>query len=138
MPKSKPLRKQPKQKTNSSSQKTENASIIQRPQRTIIQTTLPTILIPYYLLGNPSLIYLLLLSVAIPNLVLLVTQTTTTISNSNVLEGLRLHLVILLRLALALRSKETRKETQKGYLKETQISTKRGLKRFLKPLIIQI
>ena len=42
-------------------------------------------------------------------------------SDSNVAEESKLHLAILLRLALALGSRETRRETLREYLKETLV-----------------
>jgi hypothetical protein len=50
-----------------------------------------------------------------------VTWITTAISDSDVLEESRLHLAILLRLALALESGETGKEILREYLRETLI-----------------
>jgi hypothetical protein len=61
-----------------------------------------------------------------------VTWITTVISNSDVLEELRLHLAILLGLTLALESRETRKEILRGYLRETLICIIRELRRYLR------
>jgi hypothetical protein len=61
-----------------------------------------------------------------------VTWITTVISNSDVLEELRLHLAILLGLALALESRETGKEILRGYLRETLICITRDLRRYLR------
>jgi hypothetical protein len=61
-----------------------------------------------------------------------VTWITIAISDSDVLEGLRLHLAILLELALALESGETRKEILRGYLRETLICITGELRRYLR------
>ena len=135
------LRKQLKQKTDFSFQRARSTSIIQKPLKTTNQNARSITLIPYYLIGpllrNP-LIYSLLLPIATLNLVLLVTQITTTISDSNVLKGLRLHLAILLGLALALESRETRREILRGYLRETLIYIIGELRRYLRLQTTQI
>jgi hypothetical protein len=61
-----------------------------------------------------------------------VTWITIAISDSDVLEGSRLHLAILLGLALALESGETGKEILRGYLRETLICIIGELRRYLR------
>jgi hypothetical protein len=67
-----------------------------------------------------------------PNPVLLIIWISTAISDSDVLEESRLHLAILLGLALALESRETGKEILRGYLRETLICITRELRRYLR------
>ena len=76
---------------------------------------------------NAILLYLLVLSQTILTLYL-----HTNESDSNIAKESKSHLAILLRLALALRSRETRKGTLREYLKETLVYTRLGVRRSLR------
>ena len=58
----------------------------------------------------------------------------TSISVDSIARESKSHLAILLGLALALESRETRRETLKGSLKETLRPTKLEARKFLRPL----
>ncbi len=73
---------------------------------------------------NAILLYLLVLSQTILTLYL-----HTSKSDSGIAEESKSYLATLLRLALALGSGETGKETLRGYLKETLVYTKLGVRR---------
>jgi len=60
---------------------------------------------------------------------ILILYLYTNKSNSNIVKESKSLLAILLRLALALESKETRKKTLKEYLKETLVYTKLKVRR---------
>ena len=63
---------------------------------------------------------------------ILILYLHTNESNSNIAKELKLYLAILLRLALALGSRETRKGTLREYLKETLVYTRLGVRRSLR------
>src|SRR6266487_6129556 len=70
------------------------------------------------------LLYLLVLSQTILTLYLYTDE-----SDNDIAEESKSLLAILSRLALALESRETRKETLRGYLKETLVHTGPGVRR---------
>ena len=65
-------------------------------------------------------------------MILIVAHLPTNKSDNNVAKESKLHLAILLRLALALESRETRKEILREYLRETLIYITREVRRSLR------